>query len=230
MTCEVHTIPQLQCIALAAAFFVAAAPSSANFPPLGTIVEAERAHVGAAVASAGSTVFDGDRLSTEDGGFLRIAGPALAMQLDAHSLVFLRNPPNAEHLLTVELSSGTVVLAAAATGNLAIRANDALIRPAASQATVAHIRVVTRRELRIYAQRGTLEFSYHGQSRTMAEGGSYRILLDPSESEVASDSEADPNNKKSGIGRPTFLLVAIGIAAAIAIPVLLHNLESPDRP
>ena len=35
---------------------------------LGTVVTAERAHVGDGIASIGTTVFGGDRLSTEDQG------------------------------------------------------------------------------------------------------------------------------------------------------------------
>ena len=43
---------------------------------LGTVVSADRAHVGTAPASTGSTVFAGDRLDTEQAGSLQIRAGA----------------------------------------------------------------------------------------------------------------------------------------------------------
>jgi hypothetical protein len=67
-------------VAMAVASLLAGA-SSAKIASLGLIMHAERAHVGEAAASAGSTIFEGDRLSTEPDGLLRIAIPALTLQL-----------------------------------------------------------------------------------------------------------------------------------------------------
>jgi hypothetical protein len=132
-----------------------------------------------------------------------------------------------------ELSSGTLVFSAARTGDIVVLADDAMIRPVPNASTVAHIRVVNRRELRIYVKRGGLEFSYRGESDSIPEGAAYRILLDPSEKEVAALGPEEVK-KKAATHRPTSLFVAIavtaGLAAGVAIPALLHTLESPDRP
>jgi hypothetical protein len=111
-----------------------------------------------------------------------------------------------------------------------VTAKEAVVRSAANAATVAQVRVVNRKELRIYAQRGALEFSYHGESQTIPEGN-YRVVLDPSEREVA-ELGSDPTTKPPAKHRPTFILVAIVVAVAvgIAIPVISHPFESPDRP
>jgi hypothetical protein len=193
------------------------------------VTHAERAHVGEAAASVGSTIYDGDRLSTEAGGVLRISGPYLTLQLDAQSILTLRRPASKEGSVEADLACGTLVLSAARNGSVSVVADDALIRPAANAATLAHIRVVNPKELRIYAQRGALEFSYHGESKVVAEGAAYRVLLDPSEKEaVALESEAA--NQKPPMVHHKFLLIAIGIAAGIAIPVVVHDMESPDKP
>jgi hypothetical protein len=69
-----------------------------------------------------------------------------------------------------------------------------------------------------------LEFFYHGESDVIAEGAAYRVLLDPSEKEVAAlESEPAKVHYK-------FLLIVIGTAAGIAIPVVMHELENPDKP
>jgi hypothetical protein len=197
--------------------------------PLGIVAHADRAHVGQAAASVGSTIYDGDRLSTEAGGVLRISGPALTLQLDAQSILILRHPADTDDSIQADLACGTLVFSAARNGSISVVANDALIRPAAKVATLAHIRVVNSKELRIYAQRGALEFSYHGESQVIAEGAAYRVLLDPSEKEAAA-WESEPAYKKTANMHYKFLLIVIGIAAGIAIPVVIHDMESPDKP
>ena len=194
------------------------------------VTNAERAHVGEAGASAGSTIFDGDQLSTEAGGSLRITGPSLRLQLDAQSILTLRRPADAEDAMEADLASGTLVFSAARNGSVTVVANEASIQPADNAATVAHIRVVNPKELRIYAQRGALEFSYHGESELIAEGAAYRVLLDPSEKELAAFSDSEEAKKKIVKPHIKFLLLAIAIAAGVAIPVLMPHFESPDSP
>jgi hypothetical protein len=68
--------------------------------------------------------------------------------------------------------------------NIIVVADDALVRPSTNASAIAHVRVVNARELRIYAQHGSLDFSYHGTSETIPEGSAYKVLLDPSEKEA----------------------------------------------
>jgi hypothetical protein len=216
-------------VAIAAASSLAWA-SPAKIASLGMVMHSERAHVGEAAASAGSTIFEGDQLSTEAGGLLRIAIPALTLQLGGQSALVLGHAVDPEGIVA-ELASGTLVFSAAPSGHIVIAANEALVRPSANVATVAHVRVVSPRELRIYPQRGALEFSYRGESETIQEGKIYRVILDPSETESAALG-SDHNTKPSATHHPTFILVAIAAAVgvAIAIPMIMHADESPDRP
>ena len=226
---EANTVLRRQSAVVAAASLLVVGPSPAKVVPLGMVTHAERAHVGEAAASVGSTIYDGDRLSTEAGGVLRISGPYLTLQLDAQSILTLRRPASKEGSVEADLACGTLVLSAARNGSVSVVADDALIGPAANAATLAHIRVVNPKELRIYAQRGALEFSYHGESEVVAEGAAYRVLLDPSEKEAVA-LESEPANKKPSMVHHKFLLIAIGIAAGIAIPVVIHEMDSPDKP
>src|SRR5258708_38086222 len=74
-----------------------AAPSSS----LGTVVYADRAHVGAARASVGSTVFSGDRLSTEQTGTVQVrAGAARLLLSSASSATFSQDDANPAAPLT----------------------------------------------------------------------------------------------------------------------------------
>jgi hypothetical protein len=196
------------------------------------VTHAERAHLGTVEASVGSTIYDGDRLSTDAGGVLRVSAIALTLQLDSNSFVTLRDARAPEGDIQAELGSGTVVFSSGQAGNIAVLADDALIRPAAHAFTVAHIRVAGPRELRIYAQRGALDFSYHGQSAAILEGTAYRVLLDPSEREIDAAADSGRGRNPPAKGHVKFVLLTIAIAAGGTIAMMghRHHVESPDRP
>lgn len=218
-------------LATVAASLLVAVPSRPKVIPLGMVTHAERAHLGVVEASVGSTIFDGDRLSTDIGGVLRISSNALTLQLDARSSVILRHAAAPEANVQAELGSGTVIFSVQARG-IAVLAEDALIGPATFASTMAQIRIVSPKELRVYAQRGALSFSYHGDSKIIPEGAAYRVLLDPSEREIDAASESGQGRKSPAKGHAKFVLLVIGMVAGGVIPAMRHHhpLESPDRP
>lgn len=200
--------------------------------PLGLVIFAERAHVGEAVLSAGSSIYPGDRMSTDADGTLRVHIPALTLQLNEQTALTIR-PPDKDNDVEADLAAGTLVFSAAQTGRIVVMADRAMIRPADAAPTIAQIRVVSARELRVYAERGPVEFFYRGESEVIAPGTACRLLLDPSAQEVAMAGEspgATPDRKKPGHSRATFLVLAVGAAAGIAIPLAMHDKESPDHP
>jgi hypothetical protein len=223
------TLLHRKLLATVAASLLAAGPSPAKVIPLGMVTHAERAHVGEGGASVGSTIYDGDRLSTEMGGVLRITSIALTLQLDAGSSVLLRRAAVPEGNVQAELGSGNVFFSTGQAASITVFANDALVSPAAHASTIAQIRIVNRRELRIDVRRGVLNFSYHGESALIPEGAAYLVLLDPSAREIRAASDSGDGGKHP-IKLPKFILIAIAIAAGVAIPVVIHALESPDTP
>jgi hypothetical protein len=177
----------------------------------------------------GSTVYDGDRLSTEAGGTLRVAAGGVTLQLDSGSSLIVSRSPVPTSNVSGELASGTVVFSAAPMMSVIIIAEDAYIRPAANVRTIAHVRVVNRKELRISADRGPIEFSYHGESKVITEGKAYRVLLDPSEKDSAALGSGQNTNTPTKPPRK-FLFIAIGMAVGITVFAVLQALESADRP
>jgi hypothetical protein len=216
---------------LTAACFLIAASSPANaIVPIGVVTHAERAQIGVAALSAGTSVYDGDRLSTDSEGMLRLTSPELTLQLEAQSALIVRSAATPDAAVAAELASGTMVFSVATAGKLVVSGDGASICAARNTPTVAHVRVANRKELRVYAQRGDLEFSYRGETEIIPEGAAYRIVLDPSEKEMGDSQRDQPQKKPGALHYVKFLLLAVGVAAAIAIPILLNQSESPDKP
>src|SRR5207342_3258159 len=66
--------------------FVVSSSMATSAPPLGTITSALGAHVGAANATVGATVFGGDKLSTQQTGTLQVRAGAARLMLSGASM------------------------------------------------------------------------------------------------------------------------------------------------
>ena len=106
-----------------------AAPSSS----LGTIVYADRAHMGAGAASVGTTVFGGDRLTTEQSGSVQVrAGAARLLLSSASSATFLREESTPAATLTL----GSATFSTANSKAFTLHVATAVIRPNTDEPTI----------------------------------------------------------------------------------------------
>ena len=198
---------------------------------MGVVVEAYRAHLGGSAVSAGATVYEGDHFSTEEGGALRLRCNAALLELAGKSAVLVHRAGNEMEDADSELLAGTLDFSAARAGALEIEAQEAHIRPAGNGRTAAQVSVIGPKELHLYARRGAVLFSYRGESRTIAEGESYEVMLDP----TGDGSDKKQSAQKSGQPPKAFLLVAGGGGTAAAAVILYEkhkhkDVESPDHP
>jgi hypothetical protein len=206
--------------------------NSSPAPPavLGIVVGADRAYLNNGAVSEGATVYDGDHFATEAGGMLRLRGDAVTLDLAEESAVTVRSRTNGAQYMEAELSKGTLVFSATQAAAVEIRALGTLTRPTADARTIGQVSIVGPKELRIYARRGALQFSYRGETRIIAEGESYRVILDPPDDTPEKKQAA----KKAGRPPKAFLFAIIGGGTGAAVLILENqrqkNLESPDRP
>jgi hypothetical protein len=196
-----------------------------NLLPLGVVTQASSAHFNAARVSAGATIYDGDGLSTEADGALQFRAPAALLYLPGTSGVTLHRLPNGTQ---AQLQAGTVVFSTAKSAAVEILAGEASVRPAADGPTVGQVTVIGPKELQISARRGALEFSYAGETEKLAEGTSYRIVLDPPEN----SPPPFPRRFPSPPGREPikFKIIVIGLIGWATEWALHEAFESPDRP
>jgi hypothetical protein len=209
--------------------------SSPGVTPVGVISHADRAHVGVGTASAGTTLYEGDRLTTETGGEVWVRSGSVALQLQQQTSLTLASVATGEKGIDVDLGSGTVIFSTDGGSAVVVRANGATIRAADDTPMIAHVRVVGPKELRIFAQRGALDFSYRDQQEIIAEGACYRVLLNtPNDDPGGSEGGGAPQGK-TGVSHKLFILIAIAAGAAAAAVNKSHHPhphphESPERP
>ena len=201
---------------------------AARASSLAVITYANQAYVGTTSASQGTTLYDGDRLSTDSRGRLTVrSATGATLQMEPQTHLVLRNAALPQAGMSVELLDGTLVFSAERVTTLDVQAQQASIRPGADVSTIAHVRIVTPKELRIFARRGAVEISYAGEHAIIAEGLCYRVLLDPGENDRLG---AEPKAKGPLGTRKRLLLILVSSGAAVAIWEIIRNLESPHRP
>ncbi|MGB2590826.1 MAG: hypothetical protein WBG02_04695 [Candidatus Acidiferrum sp.] len=223
---------RLLAITMSFSLLLAGVPASGKPGALGVVVQAELANLGSAGVSNGTTIYDGDHLSTAAGGSLRLAAGEAMLYLTEQSSVIVREVTDgATKEFDAELLSGGIEFSMAAGTPAAILACSARILPLGEKRGVVQVRRVGPSELIVFARQGPARISYHGESETIAEGKSYRVLLNASEDGAAGGGSAgDENTKSPGKPNKTLLLVAVTVAVLAATLPIIKAVESPDHP
>ena len=204
------------------------APSSS----LGTIVYADRAHMGAAPASAGATVFGGDRLSTEQSGSIQVRAGAARLLLSGASSATLATD---EATPAAILTRGSATFSTANSKAFALRVASALIRPNTDQPTIGQVTVLGPKELVVKSTRGSLTIAVDEDVRVIAEGTAYRIVLDSPATASAPQGPRGAGGRNSGgppikAAKSKFIWYAIGVTTLVTVWAVHEALESEDRP
>jgi hypothetical protein len=205
-----------------------AAPSSS----LGTVVFADRAHVGAALASVGATVFSGDRLSTEQSGSVQVRTSAARLLLSSQSsATLLQEQEDVGPAAT--LNSGSATFSTANSKAFAVHFASAVIRPSTDKPTIGKVSVVNPKELVVQCTRGSLSIAVEDDVREIPEGAAYRVVLDPN----AADPQGPRGAGTKGYGGPPikaakskFIWYVIAATAVITVIAVHEALESNDKP
>jgi hypothetical protein len=203
---------------------VLAAPASSPSAPLGVVVAAENANVGAGVTTSGATIYDGDRLATPANSTLRVKLGSGQMVLRQNTTTDVHSFPNG---FSANLEMGTVVVSSAEGQTFQLIADGATIRPANDQPTSGQISKISATELILTSNRGTLQVTMGDEVKTLEAGSSYRLEVEP--------EEPGPNPDPQGQGphataRSRFLWIAIPIIGVATGIVIWRALVSPTKP
>lgn len=198
---------------------------------LGTVVSADRAHVGTAAASAGTTVFGGDKLSTDQLGSVQVRAGAARLQLAASTVAAIAEENGAP---AATLLSGTATFSTANARAFTLRASSAEFRAQSDGPTIAQVTYVNSKQLIVRSTRGPLTITVQGESEVIPEGNAYRVILDPPATPEAQEARGagtkGPGGPPLRAGRSHFLLIALAVTGVATFFAIDEALESPDRP
>jgi hypothetical protein len=201
---------------------------------LGTVVTVERAHVGDGIASIGTTVFGGDRLSTEDQGSVAIrAGAARLLLLSASSAMV----NDSEGVPSAKLLMGTATFSTGNAHAFTVYASKAAIRAQSDAPTIGQVRLLNAKELLVTSKRGPLSVTVDGETQVIGDGKAYHVYLDPDMAAAQGPAEAGGGQGPGGkggsplkAGRSRFLIVAVGVTAIATYFAVSEAAESASRP
>lgn len=203
--------------------------------PLGTIIAADRAHIGEAGADVGTTVYSGDRVSTETEGSVQVRAGAARLLLRGSSAAFVDDNDGAP---SAKLVLGTATFSTGNAHAFTLYASKAAIRPQTDAPTIGTVTYVNEKELLVTARRGGLTVTVEDEVQVIPEGTSYRVLLDPGAEAAQGPAGAGAGGQGQGkgnqgplkAGRSRFLIFATAFIAAGTGVAMYYALESPDRP
>lgn len=196
----------------------------------GTVVSADRARVGSAKATVGTTVLSGDTLDTDKFGSIQVRAGAARLLLTSLSQVTWANE---EGGASATLKNGTAIFSMANSKAFALHAGTAIIRPNSDAATVGSVTILSPKELAVSCSHGALAISVEDDTKVVAEGTAYRVVLDPEDAQAQNTDNPPPvfqqkTPRKSGRDRfLMFILIFAGVGTALGV---YFALESPDRP
>jgi len=204
-------------VALSSLLLGASLPAQAA--PTGVVLQSASARLNAAEAAVGTTIFDGDRMETQEKGALSVRSGEVQLTLSEQSTVWM----NHENLiLAPTLQHGTVTFRAETGTGVEIKADDVRVRPHAPVLTVGEV-TLQDCDVLVTARTQSLEVSAGKETKILEEGKTYRVVR------KGACGAALGHPALAGQSR-FFLLPAAAIAGGILIWSVHKGLESPDRP
>ena len=200
---------------------VMAAPPGTPSAPLGTVLAADNVHAGVDAIYSGATIYDGDRLVTQDIGTMRVRLGTGQMFLHQNTSALVHAIPNG---FSADLDAGIVSISSAEGQTFQLLADGATIRPASTHPTSAQIAKISPTEVILTPTRGALQITMGDEVKTVEAGGSYKM-------EVESE-DADPQRgpRPVAAARNHFIIIAIAALGVATGLIIWRALVSPSSP
>jgi len=201
---------------------VMAAPPGTPSAPLGVVLAADNAHTGVDATYSGATIYDGDRLVTQDIGTMRVRLGTGQIFLHQSTSTQVHAIPNG---FSADLDVGTVSISSSEGQTFQLLADGATISPASTHPTSAQISKISPTEVILTSTRGALLVTMGDEVKTVEAGSSYKMEVETEES--------DPQQKRRlpvATARNHFILIAIGAIGVVTGIIIWRALVSPPHP
>jgi hypothetical protein len=206
-------------LAVALSSLLLGASLHAQAPPTGIVLQSAGARLNTTDAAVGTTIFDGDRMETQEKGALSLRSGQVQLTLSEQTTVWM----NHENLiLTPMLQRGTVTFRAETGTGVEIRADDVRVRPHSPVLTVGEV-TLQECDVLVTAHTQALEVTAGKETKILEEGKTYRVVRKGA-------CGAAQNQPAHAIAPSRFFLLPSAVVAGITIWAVHEALESPDRP
>jgi hypothetical protein len=208
-------------LATALACLLAGIPLPGQTTGLGVVTQSSGGHLGIATASAGATIYDGERLSTDAPGTLSLRAGTLQLALADNTVVVMNHD---ESGLTPTLENGSVVFRVEG-GGVRLSAEDVSVRPQSTAATAGQM-TLEKCAVVVTSRLQPLEVTAGTETKIVEEGKSYRVLL-------GGPCSAQSHRPPAPPGKSRFLPILLTglIGAGVGTWYTVHKASvSPDRP
>ncbi len=195
---------------------------AAEAKPFGVVALADHAHVSAAAASNGATVYPGDAVDTEGGGTLRLTIGKGQVYLLSSSAA---NLGQKAEVLNASVLRGTVGFSSLTAQQFELQTPEGVISAANGLPAFGQVTLTGPRELTVTAFKGSLLLERNDQKLTILEGQSYDVAVVPNE-----PSQGPAGVKSAYNDHLVWKLIVIGVAAGVGYWLWQHFSQSPASP
>jgi ferric-dicitrate binding protein FerR (iron transport regulator) len=205
-------------LAFAIAFALAGAPLPAAQNSLGVVTQSSGGHLNSAVASAGATLYIGDRLGTDAKGAMALRSGTVQLILSEDSTLYMNRD---ESGLIPRLDRGSVGFHVEGNEGFRVTAADVTVRaqspvPTVGQVTLENCYVLVTSRVK------SLEVTAGKETKIVEEGKSYRVAL--------GGACAVAHNRGPIITAHSRFWAAPAVVGVVTYLTVTEALESPDRP
>jgi hypothetical protein len=202
----------LSCLLLSAAL-------SAQTAPAGVVLQSANARLNTVDATIGTTVYDGDRMETQDKGALSLRSGQIQLTLAESSTLWMNHENS---LVSPTLQRGTVTFRAEIGTGVEIKADDVRVRPHSPVLTVGQV-TLQDCDILVTARTQDLEVTAGKETKILEEGKTYRVVRKGA-------CGAAQYHPPQAMGQSRFFLLPFIPVVPIVIVTIIKGLESPDRP
>lgn len=223
---------QAICVALCAGLLwqaPAVARTRASRRVLGVVVQADRAHLDNATAVLGANVYSCDRLSTDEGGVLRVKVGSSQLFLSALSTAALEDEGSAIQALAM---GGTVGFSTPGADGFSMRTPAGILRGTSGQEASGQVTFAGPHEILITSIRGDLTLDTGGEFRTIPDGKSANVTFENGIDNSCHEEAAANQSQTNPYSRPRigFYLAMGGGMALASYFIWQETTESDSKP
>jgi hypothetical protein len=198
-----------------------------NQKALGSIAETNRANLDGVSALSGATVYAGDVVETDNQGALHLQLGSGQLFLSPSSSASLENRAG---LATVTLARGSATFSLPDPLQFELETPAGTVRGSGTHVTNGQVVILGPSELTVTATRGALVIDNDGDLHTIAEGKSYRIVIEEDDSAPAGANDQAPKKARKHRRKLLFFLIGGATVVAATIPFWRLGSQSPYPP